>query len=678
VKGTGTSAELELFSFQWPGGRIRAISAEFASLLGVTAGEVNGRPLRELVHPCDRGGLGDVFTALGNAAGSTVKSRFLQSDGHALCVQWTALPTDQSDVWRVMGAETAELGKLVTERRELRTRLDLAIGQATAAMWDLDIATGRLSWEPQAAEILGVTPGSIPRTGAELTAVVYPGDRPALQGALAQLTEDGSTEISLRVGEGPAVRHLSLRGRTLDRDANGVPTRAVGLLLDVTTEKAMEEQLLRMSVSDALTGTPNRRAFDQALRAECRRASRAREPLSLIMVDIDGFKQFNDRFGHLIGDQALIAVARALCATVGREGDLVARYGGEEFAVILPATDLAGAATISQRLSEAVGDITMRQAPDWNLSVSVGSATWRPDLELIKSPILLGRADEAMYEAKRAGKNRVVAYEDSLWARDTLQAAIAAGLADEQFRLHYQPIVDVTTGETVGFEALMRWERPGHGRMAPDAFIPAAETSNLICDLGRWALREASAQLAAWSDAGLDADGTLRVAVNISARHAALPEIVDDVQAALDASGIAAHQLEIELTETALQPGSPVGPQLARLRDLGTEVAIDDFGTGYTSIGELAYLPADILKIDRMFTAATDPRQQSLVKLIIEAAHAFNLRVVAEGIEDHQTLQAMHELNCDTAQGYYIARPMAPEHATHWLKQRPDVSQLRR
>jgi diguanylate cyclase (GGDEF)-like protein len=669
------SDELELFLLEWPGGRVRAISAEFACLLGVTAGEVSGRPLLELVHPSDRGGLADGFTALDGEPQSTIESRFLRSDGHALCVRWTALPTDQTDVWRVTGADTADLAQLVAERRDLQTRLDLAIGQATAATWDLDFATGRLSWEPQAAEILGVRAGSIPRTAAELTAVVDPSDRPALQAALEQLTEDGTSEVSLRVGDDAAVRHLSLRGRTLDRDASGAPTRAVGLVLDVTTEKAMEEQLLRMSVSDALTGMSNRRAFDQVLRGEWRRASRAREPLSVIMVDIDGFKQFNDRFGHLVGDHALIAVARALTAALGREGDLVARYGGEEFAVILPGTDLSGASVVGHRLIEAVSAITVRQAPDWSLSVSVGTATWHPDAELLKSPILLGRADEALYEAKSSGKHRVVAYEDSLSARDTLQAAIAAGLADDQFCLHYQPIIDVVSGEAVSFEALMRWKRPGHGLMAPDAFIPAAEASTLICDLGRWALREAGAQLAAWSEAGLNPDGKLRVAVNISARHAALPEIVNDVQAALDATGIAGHQLEIELTETALQQGSPVGPQLARLRDLGAEVAIDDFGTGYTSIGELAYLPADILKIDRTFTASCDPRQHSLVKLIIEAAHAFDLRVVAEGIEDHHTLQAIRDLDCDTAQGYFIARPMGPEQATAWLRQRRHVSQ---
>jgi diguanylate cyclase (GGDEF)-like protein len=624
--GAPPAGDLELFSFEWPGGKIREISSEFAYLLGVASGEASGRPLLELVHPAERGELALALAAVGEAPGAVRESRFLQSDGQALYVQWTAHRVEETDVWRVIGTDTADLAKLLVERQDLRTRLDLAIGQATAAMWDLDIATGRLGWEPQAAEILGVTPAATPATPAELVAVVHPGDQAALEGALAQLIADGTCEVSLRVGVEPAVRHLSLRGRTLDRDANG-PARAVGLLLDVTTEKAMEQQLLRMSVSDALTGTPNRRAFDQALRGEWRRSSRAQQPLSLIMVDIDGFKQFNDRFGHLIGDQALIAVARALAAALGREGDLVARYGGEEFAVILPGADRSGAATVGARLVDAIRGVTVRQAPDWNLSVSAGTATWYPEAESIKSPILLGRADEALYEAKGSGRDRVVAYEDSLSGRDTLQAAIAAGLGDGQFRLHYQPIVDVATGEVVAFEALMRWERPGHGLVPPDSFIPAAEASTLICDLGRWALRQAGDQLAAWQRAGLDANRRLRVAVNISARHAALPEIVDDVQAALQSARIAPRQLEIELTETALQEGSAVGPQLARLRDLGATVAIDDFGTGYTSIAELAYLPADILKIDRMFTAAPDPRQQSLVTLMIEAAHSFDLRV---------------------------------------------------
>jgi diguanylate cyclase (GGDEF)-like protein len=548
------------------------------------------------------------------------------------------------------------------------TRLDLAIGQATAAMWDLDVVQDRLNWEPQAAEILGVEPRNIPDSLAALAAAVCPEDSEVLKIALARLLSEGATEVGLRIGLPPGLRHLSLRGRILDRDESGRPLRAVGLLLDVTTEKAMEDQLLRLSVSDGLTGMPNRRAFDQALRSEWRRSNRARDALSIVMIDIDGFKQFNDSFGHLVGDQALNAIARALTATLQREGDILARYGGEEFGVVLPGADITGALAVAGRLVEAAAAVTLRQAPGWKLSVSVGTASWHPDREMIKSPALLGRADQALNAAKAAGKNRAIAYEESLAARDSLLAAIAGGLDNHEFELYYQPIVGLADGQVTAFEALMRWNRPGHGLIAPFGFIPAAETTNLICDLGRWALREAACQLTTWSRQGLEASGSLRVAVNVSARHAASPAMMIDVEAALALAGIAPEQLELELTETALTRDNAAGAHLAHARSLGISVAIDDFGTGYTSIGELAHLPVDVLKIDRIFTVSPDPRQQSLVRLMIEAAHAFDLRVVAEGIEEPETVDALRELDCDSGQGYLMARPMPADRVMSWLR----------
>jgi diguanylate cyclase (GGDEF)-like protein/PAS domain S-box-containing protein len=660
--------ELDLFSFAWPEGRLREVTDTFACLLGVTGGELNGRLLLDLVAPEDRVALsGCLATLVVDGRGPILEARFVQSDGHVVYVQWIARPVPGTGLWRAAGTDTADLVKLLAERRDLRTRLDLAIGQATAAMWDLDLREDRFNWEPQAAQILGVSPEAIPGCSDELAAAVHPDDSQVVHDALRRLFDEGRTEVGLRIGADAALRYLSLRGRILDRASSGSPLRAVGLLLDVTTEKAIEEQLLRMSASDALTGTPNRRAFDQALRGEWRRCTRAREPLSLIMVDIDAFKQFNDTFGHLVGDQGLISVARALSAALHREGDLVARYGGEEFAVVLPNTDTAGALAVGQRLLNAVRTVTLRQAPGWNMSVSVGTASWHPDLELIKPPVLLGRADEALYAAKTAGKDRVIAFEESLAARAAIQAAIQTGLKQGEFELYYQPIINLYDGELVGFEALMRWNRPGEGLVAPDAFIPVAESTSLICDLGRWALQQAACQLSTWSRQG--PDRRLRVAVNVSARHAASPEILTDVQAALDMSSIAPEQLELELTETALQQGIAVSANLAHLRNLGVSVAIDDFGTGYTSIGQLAHLPADVLKIDRIFTGSPDPRQQNLVKLMIEAAHAFDLRVVAEGIEDQATQQAMHDLNCDTAQGYHIARPMPATQIPAWLAQ---------
>jgi diguanylate cyclase (GGDEF)-like protein/PAS domain S-box-containing protein len=660
--------ELDLFSFACPDGELYEVTEAFAGLLGVTGGDINGRTLPELVAPEDRAALSHELAALsGDARQASLESRFVQSDGHVIYVQWVARRMAGSDLWRAAGTDAADLVKLLADRRDLRTRLDLAIGQATAAMWDLDLRQDRFTWESQAAQILGVSPEAIPTNAAQLAEVVHAEDRHVMAGALRRLVEEGATEVGVRVGQDAEVRYLSMRGRILDADSDGQTRRAVGLLLDVTTEKAMEEQLLRMSASDALTGTPNRRAFDQALRGEWRRCTRAREPLTLIMVDIDGFKQFNDTFGHLVGDQALIAVARALAGTLHREGDLLARYGGEEFAIVLPNTDTDGALVLGQQLAEAVRGITIRQALGWNLSVSVGTASWHPDRELMKSPVLLGRADEALYAAKTAGKNRVIAYEETLAARDTLQAAIAEGLKQSEFELHYQPLINLDDGHLVGFEALMRWNRPGHGLVAPHAFIPIAETTTLICDLGRWALQTAACQLAAWSRQGLDVSSPLRVAVNVSARHAAAPAVVTDVQVALATSGIAPEQLELELTETALQHSTAVRAQLARVRSLGVSVAIDDFGTGYTSITELAHMPADVLKIDRTFITSPDPRQSNLIKLIIEAAHAFDLRVVAEGIEEEHTLDTMRDLDCDTAQGYLIARPMPAEQVPNWI-----------
>lgn len=662
----GKGGVLNLFSFAGPEARLREVSEAFASLLGLTSGELNGRAVLELVHLDDRAALSDALAMRKrNAREVAVGCRFVQADGRPIYLQWVVRPLPGEDVWQAASMETDDLVNVLAERRDLRTRLDLAIGPATAAMWDFNVVEDRMGWEPQAAEILGLAPNLLPNSPAELAAAVNPADSQIVHEALDRLLAEGQTEVGLRIGQDSETRHLSLRSRILDRDASGRPLRAVGLLLDITTAKAMEEQLLRMSVSDALTGIPNRRAFDHALRGEWRRCTRAREALSIIMVDIDCFKQFNDSFGHLVGDQALITVARALAATPQREGDLVARYGGEEFAIILPHTDAAGALRVGLQLVEAVRALTVRQAPGWNLSVSVGTASWLPDRELITSSELHGRADEALYAAKAAGKNRAVAYEDSLAARHTLQNAIAEGIEQHEFELYYQPLIDLARNNVTGFEALIRWNRPGHGRVSPDDFIPLAETTTLICDLGRWALREATRQIALWADES-DVASTLRVAVNISARHATSLTIVTDVEEALAAAAIPAHQLELEITETALRDGLLDHTALARLRSIGVSVAIDDFGTGYTSIGELAHLPADVLKIDRSFTASPDPRTQDLIKLMIEAAHTFDLRVVAEGIEDEPTLAALRTLNCDTGQGYLLARPMPADQVISW------------
>ncbi len=659
---------VELFSVAGHDGYLREVNDRFAHLLGVDPSDLNDHSILEWVHPDDLTSIVAGLAALEAGAGEVLfENRFRRHDGGWIHLQWVARPLPGTELWWAAGRDTTAFHRLTAHSVDLRARLDLAVGTDTAAMWEYDCRTGVFSWEPQATVVLDVAVGELPVGVAELRALVHDADADTVTVGVDSLVATGAVDVAVRIGAGDQLRHLSLRGKVSDRDRRGRPLRAVGLLLNVTAEKAMEEQLLRMIMSDALTGAPNRRAFDQTLRTGWRRCAGTGAPLSIVMIDIDDFKKFNDTFSHLVGDEVMCTVWRALNDNLRHNDDTVARFGGEEFAVVLPDVDTAGAAIVAQRLCEAVREVTIRQAPGWTLSVSVGTATAQPDQRIVKSPELLAHADEALYAAKAAGKNRVVGYEHALAARADLETAIRRGLADGEFVLYYQPIIDLHTGDVAGFEALIRWNRPGHGLVPPDAFIPIAETSTLICDLGRWALHTATTQLRSWMDSGLDRGGPLRIAVNASGRHIADPDIVTDVAAALNSSQLPADRLELELTETALVDGDLVAAHLAQVRALGATVSIDDFGTGYTAIGQLPTLPADTLKIDRSFIAATDPRQRELVVLMIAAAHAFNLRVVAEGIEDCDILHALRNLGCDDAQGYLLATPMPAHRVPAWL-----------
>lgn len=409
------SAEVELFSLAGQDGLLREVNDAFAQLLGQTAAEVNGRSLLELVHPEDVPPIIAGLAALHDGASEVMlENRFMLGDGRTVHLQWVARPLPGTDLWWAAGRDTTEFHRLLGQRRDLGARLELALGQATAAMWDLDVRAERLSWEPQAAEVLGVATSSLPVRFEDIGAVVQTADAPAVSGAFRPLIDDGAIEVAFRVGDGATTRYLSLRGKVLDRDRRGRALRAVGLIVDVTAEKAMEEQMLRMVMSDALTGVPNRRAFDQALRTSSRRCTRELEPLSVIMVDIDNFKGFNDTFGHLVGDAALVAVARSLAGVIERTDDVLARFGGEEFALVLPGIDEAGAAVVAGRLVRAIREVKVRQAPGWALSISVGTATTATDGPAMKAVELLAQADRALYAAKSAGKDRALAYDAAM------------------------------------------------------------------------------------------------------------------------------------------------------------------------------------------------------------------------------------------------------------------------
>jgi len=430
----------------------------------------------------------------------------------------------------------------------------------------------------------------------------------------------------------------------------------------------LQADLAYQASHDSLTQLPNRSHALQLIEGALHRAQRSGAIVALLFVDLDAFKSVNDTFGHSAGDEVLREVARRMQAEV-RGGDVVARLGGDEFVVLLEPVDSQPAVIeIAERIVAAVSEPIKIAASVRALTVgaSVGVGI---NLDSGTDPDrLLGEADAASYRAKALGRGRVEVFDDSLrqdlYERANLESAITNGLGNGEFEMVYQPVVDVRNQKLQGFEALMRWNRPGFGQVMPDDFIPLAETSRLICDVDRWALDAALTQLAQWSTDAAE----LWMAVNISGRHISDPRIVTDVSEALAQSGIDARRLVLELTETIQIDDFRAMSHLHTLREMGVCVSIDDFGTGYNSIMQMQHLPVDSIKIDRSFLASTHHASEQLVLLIVQAAHAFGFTVVAEGVELAEQLSTLDEVGCDSAQGYLIAKPLPAAAAEQFLQ----------
>ncbi len=417
-----------------------------------------------------------------------------------------------------------------------------------------------------------------------------------------------------------------------------------------------EDQIL----SDPLTGLANRTLLEETTSRLLSRGG----PASLLFIDLDDFKDVNDSRGHAAGDALLRAVADRLQRCV-RPGDLVARMGGDEFAVAVTAgPDVARAVAERVLTSLAVpvlldtGPVTVHGSVGVASSAGAGTET---------SDALLRDADLAMYLAKAQGGNRVVVYADGMAEaarrRADLQQDLALATGAGQLEVHYQPTVLLTDGSTTGFEALVRWHHPERGTVPPAEFIPLAEESGAITEIGRWVLRQALRQAAQWSAA---TGAPLRMAVNLSPRQLMDGDVVADVVAALEDSGFPARQLTLEVTEGVLvHDVDRVVAQLTALRALGVAIAIDDFGTGFSGLSYLRSLPADILKIDRSFVSdlAAGSSSATLISSIVELARTLGLAVVAEGVETEAQRATLADLRCGSAQGYLFARPEPAERA---------------
>ncbi|MES2355535.1 MAG: EAL domain-containing protein [Pseudomonadota bacterium] len=455
------------------------------------------------------------------------------------------------------------------------------------------------------------------------------------------------------------------------RDENGNPGHYVWVSRDMTELKKSEEQLKRLAFYDSMTGLPNRALFKDRLAGALIIAQRQETLVGVIYLDLDRFKVINDSLGHPVGDALLQAVAAKLKGAL-RKSDTVARLGGDEFVIMMPTIARPeDAATVAKTLLAALSRPLQVEGNEFHVTASLGISVYPQDGDT--HDILLKNADAAMYRAKEQGNNNFQFYTRQLGedaqARITLESALHRALEQREFELHYQPKVDLKTGQISGVEALIRWRHPERGMVPPDQFIRLAEEIGLIVPIGEWVLKTACEQAKAWHANGYS---NISMAVNLSARQFRQHDILGTVRRVLADTGLPPEYLELELTESVFMKDSDsVLEALRQLKALGVFLSLDDFGTGYSSLSYLRRFPIDVVKIDRSFTRdVTDSDDDaSLTKAIIAMAKSLNMRTVAEGVETEGQLNFFLENRCDAIQGYFFSRPLPTDGMTALLRE---------
>jgi diguanylate cyclase (GGDEF)-like protein len=434
------------------------------------------------------------------------------------------------------------------------------------------------------------------------------------------------------------------------------------LLSEVSERRALQDQLSHQAFHDALTGLPNRALFLKQLTATMRPAADPASRPSVVLIDLDGFKNVNDTLGHAAGDDLLQQIADRLRECV-RAGDTVARLGGDEFAIVVPADTGQEALAVSRRLIDALTSATTVAGQEISISASIGIAHLD---DQHTADDLLSDGDIAMYAAKRAGKDRYEVFRrdmrDQTLHRVRLEQQLARAVANHEIEVFYQPIVDLGTDRVIAVEALARWRHPEDGLVSPAVFIPVAEDSGLIREIGRVVLREACVTVQRWRQAVAGCE-SLSVTVNVSVRQLLSGTFSDHLLDALRESGLPPANLTLEITESLmLEESESLVAELARIKSLGVRLAMDDFGAGYSSIALLLRLQVDVIKIDKTFLDLDNREQGTLIRAVTELGHTLGLTVVAEGVETTGQLDHVRAAECDAAQGFLLSRPM-PEAA---------------
>jgi diguanylate cyclase (GGDEF)-like protein/PAS domain S-box-containing protein len=464
------------------------------------------------------------------------------------------------------------------------------------------------------------------------------------------LKQQGGTEIPIEDSVSPI------------HDRSGQVTGAVIVFRDMTAARAAALQMTHSAQHDFLTGLPNRMLLNDRVTQAITMAPRHLKKVAVLFLDLDGFKHINDSLGHPVGDKLLQSIAKRLLDCV-RAADTVSRQGGDEFVMLLSEIEQSEDAAISaRRILLAVAEAHAIDQHDLHVTTSIGVSVY-PD-DGLDAETLIKNADTAMYQAKEHGRQSYQFFKPAMNVRaverQSIEESLRRALERQEFALHYQPKINLNTGEISGAEALLRWTHPTRGPISPAEFIPVAEDCGLILPIGQWVLREACKQAQAWLDAGLPL-GT--IAVNISSMEFRDQDFLESVFTTLNDTGLHPKSLELEITETVLMKRAETAATILKsLRAKGVQIAVDDFGTGYSSLSYLRKFPIDALKIDQSFVRqlTTVPDETAIVSAVISLGRSLKLRVVAEGVETQAQLEFLQANLCDEAQGYYFSRPLVP------------------
>ncbi|WP_018922842.1 bifunctional diguanylate cyclase/phosphodiesterase [Salsuginibacillus kocurii] len=626
----------------------------------------------ERVHPDDQDTVEAHYQRLLAGEESTAEWRFFHKDGKEGWVYVFGDPekNDKGEVVKLNGVAYD-----LTERKNLEQAINQAqedfqqlLDNVNACIYRMDEALNMTYMSRNVTQIYGFSPENDEGFAERWKRAIHPEDFDRLSTHVDRLLDGQYVQMEYRVIQPDGgIRWVEDRCTPIFKDAE--PVEFHGVLVDITKRKKAEDQVKHMAYHDVLTGLPNRSMFNDELQKALVRCERKNHSFAVMFIDLDRFKFINDVMGHHLGDELLIQVGERLLRGV-RQGDVVARQGGDEFIILLEDSDADEAKAVAERILDEFSIPFTLDGEDTYTSPSIGISLYPRDGQ--NNDTLIKRADAAMYMAKKYGKNNYHFYipeeQGVVDRRITLERGLKKALRNQEFELHYQPKVELKTGEIYGVEALLRWQHPELGLVSPVEFIPLAEASGMIVPIGKWVLEQACNQNKEWQKNGY----YLKVAVNVSVLQFENNHFVEDVKNVLAEHELAPQYLTLEITESVMQNIDQSKRIIQELGDIGVTFAIDDFGTGYASLSAISKLPVSVLKLDKSFVSEVvhDAKASSLVKTMLDMGGNLDVDLVAEGIETEQQVEFLLHHGGGFGQGYFYSPPVPAAEAEELLKEK--------